>query len=114
MKYNLNTLFNPQHIAVIWASSKKWKIGYEILSNFIKSKITSDIYPINLKTESILWITTYKSIKAVPSNSVDLVVISIPSKYVIEAIRECITTWTKNIIIISAWFKEIWRIKNFL
>ena len=103
---DISTLFVPQSVAVIGASSKPGKVGNFVVKNLISSGYTVRIYPINPKEETIEGIKNYHSILDVPEN-VDLVVVSIPAPSVPAAARECIQKGVKNMIVLTAGFKEV-------
>ena len=57
----MEKFFNPKSVAVIGASGKKGKIGYEILYNIMKSGI--EVYPINPRRKEILGKKCYTSVE---------------------------------------------------
>jgi acetyltransferase len=69
-------------------------------------KYKGAIYPINPKADEVRGVKAYKTIGDVPGN-VDLAHISIPSKFVPQAVEECGVKGVKFIIINSAGFKEV-------
>jgi acetyltransferase len=96
-------MFNAKSVAIIGASETKGKIGNDLmisLLNYYKGKIV----PINNHREEVLGIQAYKSIK--DYGPVDLAVVVIPSPFVPAAVREVGETGTKNLVVISAGFKE--------
>jgi len=104
-KNKLESLFFPNSIAIIGASNDKNKIGGYIFSQIIKlNEIKA--YPINVKWENIQNKKAYTNILEV-KEKVDLVVIAIPSKFVIDSLNDCVKAGVKNIIIITAGFKEV-------
>ena len=104
-KNSLDKIFYPKSIAVIGASNDKDKIGGFIFSQIIKQ---GEIYPypVNLKSGEIQDIKAYKSILDI-KKKIDLTIVAIPSDFVNSAVLECAKSGIKNIIIISAGFKEI-------
>ena len=96
------SLFENQKIAIIGASEKKEKVGYAIAKNALNSK--ADIYFVNPKLDELFGKKVYKSIDELPQ--IDTAVIAIPTKFVIESVEELTVKGTKNIIVISAGFKE--------
>jgi len=104
-KDSLNKVFYPKSIAVIGASNNISKIGGYIFSQ-IKNLKNIKSYPINTKSHSIQKNKSYLNIRAI-GKSVDLAIIIIPSKFVLNAIEDCIIAKVRNIIIISAGFKEV-------
>jgi acetate---CoA ligase (ADP-forming) len=102
----LDTFFNPSSIAVIGASHTPGKIGYEILSNILKSNFKGKVYPVNPNVTSILGIGTYKSIKEIES-PIDLAIISLPAPLIPEVLSDCVKKKVKSVIIVSGGFSEI-------
>lgn len=106
MPRQLTALFDPQSIAVIGASKSKGKVGYAILKNIIDFGFEGAIFPINLNEDEILGLKCYPSVSEVPSN-IDLAVFVIPAKACLAIMEECGQKGIKNVIIITAGFKEI-------
>ena len=102
----LEYFFNPQSVAVIGASRNPAKVGYSILSNIIDSGYRGKIYPVNPKAEEVLGYKCYSSVLEI-DDDLDLAVIAIPAKLVIQIIKDCAEKNLKSIIIVSAGFKEI-------
>lgn len=101
---SLDGFFYPKSIAVVGASNDTSKIGGYIFSQ-IKSRKDIETYPINLKEDHIQGKKAYAKLTGV-NKVIDLVVIVVPSAFVLQVIQDCIETNCKNIIIISAGFKE--------
>ncbi len=104
-KNSLDKIFYPKSIAIIGASNDINKIGGYIFSQISKLKNIKS-YPINVKSNFVQGFKSYPNIRAVNKN-IDLAIIVIPSIFVIDALKDCIFTNIKNIIIISAGFKEV-------
>lgn len=102
----LKNFFNPSSVALIGASTTVGKIGYDVLKNLHDSGFSGKIYPVNPKHQEILGYTTYSHVTNIPE-PVDLAIIVIPASSVVEVLEECGKKGVKNIIIISAGFKEI-------
>lgn len=102
---NLNKMFRPKSIAIVGASSDEKKLGAIVLKNIIDSGFKGEIFPLNLKTASILGLKTYKYFDDLPEIP-DLALIAIPAKFVIESIEKILEKGTNNIVIFSAGFKE--------
>jgi acetyl coenzyme A synthetase (ADP forming)-like protein len=101
----LDTLFSPKSIAVIGASRTEGKLGYAVLSNIIQSEFSGAIYPINPKADEILGLPCYPDLDAI-EGQIDLAVIVIPAKVVLEALEECGKRGVSSVIVISAGFRE--------
>jgi acetyl coenzyme A synthetase (ADP forming)-like protein len=98
-------LFRPQSVAVIGASSKPLKVGYEVLSNLIAGGYSGAIYPINPGSAEILGQRCYKSLEEIPG-SIDLAIIIVKREAVMPVLRECEAKAIKAVIIITAGFGE--------
>jgi len=101
----LNNFFNPKSIAVIGASRTPGKVGHDILKNTIQYGYQGNIYPINPSAEEILGMKSYPSILDIPPK-VDLAVIVVPPKNVIEVIEQCGAKKIDAAVIITAGFRE--------
>ena len=97
-----HSLFENKNIAIIGATDKKEKVGYAIAKNALNSK--ANIYFVNPKLDELFGKKVYKNVDELPK--IDTAVIAIPTKFVIESVKELAIKGTKNIIVISAGFKE--------
>lgn len=102
----LEKLFNPASVAVIGASRTPGKIGYAIVNNIISSGYRGNLYPINPREEEILGKKCYKRVGDVPEK-IDLAVISVPAALVLGVAEECGQAGIKNLVVITAGFKEV-------
>jgi len=103
---NLDKIFKPKSIAVIGATDKVGKPGYNIFRNLIGSGYDGIVFPVNPKRESVQGVQAYSSVKKLPK-VVDLAIVATPSKVVLNVVEECGKKGIKGIVIISAGFKEI-------
>lgn len=102
----LEKMFNPNVVAVIGASRTKGKVGRAVLENLMQNSDLK-IIPINPNVDEILGIPCYHNILDVPDDlKTDLAVIVVPARMVPTSIDECGKAGIKNIIVISAGFKE--------
>ena len=103
---DLNKMFKPESVAVIGASNTPGKVGYIIVDNLINDGFKGEIYPVNPKGGEILGKKAYKNITEIPGD-VDLAIITIPSPLVNPAVKECGEKGVKNMVVITAGFKEV-------
>ena len=105
---SLKYFFNPKSVAVIGASSDKAKFGRQILDNIVSGGFNGKVFPINLKEKNIAGLKAYASLDNLPRSEYAtlLVAIAIPVQFVLEEIKKCAHLGIKNIIIITAGFKE--------
>jgi acetyltransferase len=106
MGNDIKSLFEPRSVAVIGASPDKDKIGYKILDNIISGGFKGRVYPVNPKGGEVLGLKIYKTLDEVEGD-VDLAVISIPAKFVFDAVRACAKKGVKHVPIITSGFSEI-------
>ena len=104
----LKNFLNPQYIAILGASNDKNKIGRIILDNILLTK-KNGVFPVNLKEKKIAGLKAYQDVAKIPIKNFSelLLVVSIPAKFVLTEIIEAADLGVKNIVIISAGFKEI-------
>ncbi len=95
--------FSPNSISVIGASNDINKIGGYLLLQ--AKKAIEKVYPVNIKEDIVQDLKAYKRVCDI-TETIDLAVIAIPSNFVLDAVLDCIKINIKNIIIISAGFKE--------
>lgn len=100
--------FDISSVAIIGASENEWKIWNNLLKNL--SSFSGEKFWVNPKWGNYKDIIFFKSIKQLPI-IVDIAVIVVPAVFVQKSLEECWKKWIKRVIIISAWFKEIWNIE---
>lgn len=101
----LEGFFNPGSVAIVGASREEGKTGHSIISNIIKYGFPGKIYPVNPKASEIMGLTSYPNLISIEGD-IDLAVIVIPPKFILDTIDECAKKGVKSAIIISAGFKE--------
>ena len=108
----LDQLFNPDSIVVVGATPKEGKVGNTVLKNIIssmnKSKAEVRIYAVNPKYDRILDVTCYPSVLTIDA-AVDLAVVVVPAVGVPKVLEQCGGKQIKNVVVISAGFKEAGR-----
>lgn len=104
----LADFFCPKTVAVVGAAREETKVGHTILDNIINSGYPGKLFLINPNTDEIHGIKCYKSVLDI-DDRLDLAVIVIPNKYIMQTLEDCSKKSTKFAIIISAGFKETGR-----
>jgi len=102
----LEKFFNPGSIAIVGASHKKTKVGYEILKNIIDGGFGGEVYPVNPNADEIEGLKCFAGLKSI-GRTPDLVIIVVPAKIVAEVMQQCAEIGVKAVIIITAGFKEV-------
>ena len=100
------TLFSPHSVVVIGASRNEKSVGYGVLQNLIFGGFKGEIYAVNPNAKSILDIKVHPSVYTIP-HDIDLAIIAVPPNHVVNTLRACGEKGIKNIIVITAGFKEI-------
>ncbi|MHA1376951.1 MAG: acetate--CoA ligase family protein [Candidatus Helarchaeota archaeon] len=114
----IRNFFEPEHgIAVIGASNKKGKVGNAVITNLTKGSVkaaglsagfSGKIYPINNKAQQgdkIGGLPAYKSLLDI-EDPVDVAIVVVPSKFVLNVINDCVAKGVKSLVIITAGFSE--------
>jgi acyl-CoA synthetase (NDP forming) len=102
-------IYDPQKIAIIGASQHAEKVGYALAEN---ASTHSDTYFVNPSVETLFGKKVYKTVSELPE--VDTAVIAIPAKLIRQTIMDLIPKKVKNIIIVTAGFKEVGEDESFL
>jgi acetyltransferase len=102
---NLDKIMKPKSVAVIGASTKEHTIGSDIMKRLQEYKFNGNIYPVNPKGGVIEGLQAYTSILEVPE-AVDLAIIVVNAKFVLDTIDQCHQKGVKGLCIITAGFKE--------
>lgn len=103
---NVKALFEPDSVAVVGASSKEGKIGYGIISNVINYGFDGEVYPVNPSEDEIMGKKCHDSVLDIPGD-VDMAVIVVPSKFVLDTVEECGKKGVKAAPIITSGFGEV-------
>lgn len=102
---NLDKIMKPKSIAVVGASTKEHTIGSDIMKRLQEYKFNGSIYPVNPKGGIIEGLQAYTSVKEIPGE-VDLAIIVVNAKFVLDTIDQCNEKGIKGLCIITAGFKE--------
>jgi acyl-CoA synthetase (NDP forming) len=101
---DLDRIFYSRSVSIIGASNRKGSFGRAILEGFINMGFPN-IFPVNPWEKELLGIKTFTSVKEIPCD-IDLALLLIPQKEVLEVVKECVGKLVKGIIIFSAGFRE--------
>ncbi|MBM7854407.1 acetyltransferase [Desulfohalotomaculum tongense] len=102
---DLRKFFHPGSVAVVGASAAPGKIGNAVIKNIITSGFQGDIYPINPKAKEIEGFKCHRSLAEV-GKPIDMAVLALPAKYCIGVAEEAAGLGIKNLVVLSAGFKE--------
>lgn len=105
MKKNLSKLLKPRTIAVVGASPREGSVAGTILRNLQSCGFSGDILPVNPKYETVQGFTCFPSIGKLPEPT-DLAILAINRNLVLQAVEACGERGIRNLVIITAGFKE--------
>jgi acetate---CoA ligase (ADP-forming) len=105
MTDSLQPLFRPARLAVIGASAKPEKMGYQIFRNIVDAGFGGELIPVNPKGETILGRLSVKTVEEIPSGT-DLAVVVIPAAAVPSTILQLGERKVRSAIIITGGFAE--------
>ena len=103
---SIRGFFEPESVAVVGASRHKGKVGHEIVASLLGGGFAGPIYPVNPKAEEVEGLRCYPDLKSIGS-APSLVVIAVPAKAVPSVMTECGLVGVRQVIIITAGFKEV-------
>ncbi|HVN72639.1 MAG TPA: acetate--CoA ligase family protein [Desulfomonilia bacterium] len=98
-------LFYPRSIAFIGASAKLGKWGHMLMAHTISGGFPGDIYLVNDKGGTIAGRPVYKEVSEIPGK-VDLAVVTIPARHVMELLPKLKAKGIRNVLLISSGFGE--------
>lgn len=104
--HSLHSLFFPDSVAVIGASSDPERIGGRVLRFMMEGGYTGKIYPINKGENTVQGLQAFKTILEVPG-FVDQAVVIIPAAGVESALRDAVSKGVRSVQILTAGFAEI-------
>ncbi|MBN1257799.1 MAG: acetate--CoA ligase family protein [Planctomycetes bacterium] len=106
MTKNIDTVFNPQSVAVLGATRTKGTVPHDILQNILDGGFQGVVYPVSPRSPSINGVKAYKYILEI-EDPVDLAILVFPSSVCHLALEQCGEKGVKACIIISAGFREV-------
>ncbi len=101
----IGSLFYPKSIAFIGASARLGKWGHMLLSHTISGGFPGEIYLVNAKGGTIAGRPVFREIGDVPGK-VDLAVVTIPAKNVMDLLPKLKDKGIRNVLLISSGFGE--------
>lgn len=102
-------IYDPRRIAVIGASLHAEKVGYALAEN---ASTHTDTFFVNPKLDTLFGKKVYNSVAELPD--IDTAVLAIPAQTVKQTIIDLVPKGVKNVIIITAGFKEVGEDESFL
>ncbi len=103
---NLESMFNPTHVAVVGAGGERMQLGHIVLRNLVDAGFEGVVYPINRSREAVGGIQAYARIADTPAKA-ELAIVCTPAATIPEVVRECGEAGVLAIAVLSAGFREI-------
>ena len=101
----LENLFYPSSLAVLGASDKPGKLGWNVFHNLLSHRFPGKLYPVNINAKTIQGVAAYSRIDEI-EEPVDAAIILVPVAHTLQAFEECCKKGIKMIVIESAGFAE--------
>jgi acetyltransferase len=102
----LHKLMNPQSLCIFGANENLLtNMGCQELLNILDNGYLGNVYPIHPRLETVLGLKAYKTIAEVPEVP-DLAIILLPKRIVPQVLTEIGEKGTKNVILVTAGFRE--------
>lgn len=98
----LDSLLNPNRVAVVGASREEGKVGHEIFDN-LSHGFRGNVYPVNPEADEIHGHEAFDGVR----EGTDLAVIAVPAGSVPEVLEDCGEKGVNAAIVVSAGFSEV-------
>ncbi len=105
---NLESLFFPKAVAVIGASNRFGKWGFNLSATLLTSGFRGPVYLINPKEKRVLGRRAFSNLNDLPGPA-DLAVLAVPALQTIPLIEECGRIGIPNALVVASNFKEVGR-----
>lgn len=102
----LEHVLDAASVAVVGASKKETKRGYQAIKTLIEEKFEGQVYPVNPKEESILGLRCYAKVSDI-EDPVDVVLITTPAPTIPEILEDCGKKGVAGAVIIAGGFGEL-------
>lgn len=101
----IRSLFEPDAIAVIGASTNPAKLGYRMIAKLREFGFTGQLYPIHPTATSIAEVPAFKSLDDIPG-PVDRALIAVPAREVPNVLARCAAKGVRVAQVLTAGFSE--------
>ena len=104
----LESLFQPQSVAVVGASANERVRGYGFVKDLIDFGFPGPIYPVNTRLDEMLVLKAYHRLEDIPG-PVDFVISAVPASAILELVEGAKAKGTKLLHLFTARFSETGR-----
>ncbi len=105
----LEHVLNATSVAVVGASKKETKRGYQSIKTLLEQGFEGRIYPVNPKEKSILGLPCYTLVSEI-EGPVELVLITTPAKTIPGILKDCGKKGVAGAVIIAGGFGEMGQV----
>jgi acetate---CoA ligase (ADP-forming) len=102
----LEHILDAASVAVVGASKKETKRGYQAIKTLIEEKFEGRVYPVNPKEESVLGLPCYAKVSDI-EEPVEMVLITTPATTILEILKDCGKKGVAGAVIIAGGFGEL-------
>lgn len=106
-----SALFYPKTTAVIGASKEEGAVGYEISKNLKTQGYKGKLFLVNPKGGKLFGQKLIENLNKI-KGQIELAIVAIPAKFVVEETRKLVELKIKALIVISAGFSEVGNTKE--
>ena len=101
----LDLFFHPKSVAVVGASESIYSYGTRFIQALLDFGYKGKIYAINHKGEKTLGYKIYRSLDEIKA-PIDLAFITIPARFIVDTLNQCIAREIKAAVAFTAGFSE--------
>ena len=103
MERSLESVFNPRSVGVIGASEVPGKASERRTRSLLEGGYKGEVYLINPKRSELFGRKAYPNISAI-ENEVDVVMIVVAPRFLVQSVADSVKMGAKGIIIITAMY----------
>lgn len=102
---SVRALLTPESVAVVGVSRTHVSAGGQVLRNIMAGGYGGKLFVVHPEATEIEGLKAYPSVQAI-GEPVDLCIIAVPAKNVLDVVRDCAAVGTKALLVMSAGFAE--------
>ncbi len=103
---SLERILNAESVAIIGASKKETKRGYQTIRTLLDEKYEGRIYPVNPKEKSILGFKCYKKVSDI-EEPVDVALVATPAATLPAVLEDCGQNGVGGAVVLAGGFGEM-------
>jgi acetyltransferase len=106
LSLDLQSIFFPESIAIVGASNRFGKWGFNLAATLLVSPFPNPVYMVNPKEKVVLGRRAFPDLASIP-RKVDLAVLAVPALQTISLVEECGRLGIPNALVVASNFKEV-------